>query len=140
MGAPPTSTQVNHALNTAFSPDKRPNISRSQQMSNNNLYFKRGAKAQGPNNDKSMTRGDTSNNSRHHQRMFAPQTASGSTLQLNPTGGPNSSASPLKQGPGYLQSTFSHTKKTAQKQNTNNSNVNAYQLNRVRPARNQLQT
>lgn len=38
------SAQVAQTLhsNLAFSPDKRPNISRSQQMQNN-LYFKRGA-------------------------------------------------------------------------------------------------
>ena len=61
-------TKAPATLNAAFSPDKRPNISRSQIQ--NNFYLKRGAKGQQANQEKSSTR---ENNRMQHQRMFAGQ-------------------------------------------------------------------
>ena len=54
------------------------------------------------------------------------------------SGGPGSSVSPNKGSnvPRYLQTTFSHQTKTAAK-NADKSNVHSYQLNRVRPTKQQ---
>lgn len=111
------SANAMQALNAAFSPDKRANVSRSQQMQNN-LYFKRGntKPTNVTTNDKSFSRENK------HQRMFTSGTSSshlhGPTFNNNNT--PGTSTSPSKAGPSYLKSTFSHASKAASKANVYN--------------------
>ena len=107
------SANAMQALNAAFSPDKRANISRSQQMQNN-LYFKRGNTKQSTNvttNDKSFSRENK------HQRMFTSGTHlhNNGPAKDNISNTPGTSTSPSKAGPSYLKSTFSHASKAASK-------------------------